>query len=76
MTTPIDVNRELENLSVRLSRVETDMKQQNVVLYEIRDFMIAARGSWKTVVGISGFAAAVGGLIVKFGGAMGIALLK
>ncbi len=63
---PENAQRELENLSVRLSRVESDMKQQNVLLYEIRDFMVAARGSWKTVVGISGFAAAIGGLLVKF----------
>ncbi len=66
MTVPETTQRELENLNVRLSRVETDMKQQNVLLYEIRDFMVSARGSWKTVVGISGFAAAVGALIAKF----------
>lgn len=58
--------RELENLSTRLSRLETDMKEQNVVLNEIRDMVLSARGSWKTVMGIAGFAAAFGGLLVKF----------
>lgn len=59
-------DRELENLSVRLKRVEEDMRAQNVILADLRDMMIAARGSWKTILAISGFAAAVGGLLVKF----------
>lgn len=58
--------RELENLSTRLTRLEADTKAQSVILNELRDMMIAARGSWKTVVGISGFAAAVGGVVAKF----------
>ena len=58
--------RELENLSVRLTRLEQDTKEQNVMLVEMRDMMVSARGSWKTVMAIAGFAAAVGGLIVKF----------
>lgn len=58
--------RELENLNTRLTRLEADTKAQNVILNELRDMMIAARGSWKTVMGIAGFAAAMGGLIAKF----------
>lgn len=57
--------RELENLSTRLKRVEEDMKAQNIILGELRDMMVAARGSWKVIVGVSGFAAAVGALAVK-----------
>jgi uncharacterized coiled-coil protein SlyX len=57
--------RELENLSTRLTRLEADTRAQSVILNELRDMMIAARGSWKTVMGIAGFAAALGGLVVK-----------
>ncbi len=58
--------RELENLSVRLTRLESDTREQSKMLVEMRDMMVAARGSWKTVMGIAGFAAAVGGLVAKF----------
>jgi hypothetical protein len=58
--------RELENLSTRLTRLEADTREQSVILNELRDMMIAARGSWKTVMGIAGFAAALGGIIAKF----------
>jgi chromosome condensin MukBEF ATPase and DNA-binding subunit MukB len=58
--------RELENLSTRLTRLEADMKEQNVILGEIRDMVMSAKGSWKTVMGIAGFAAALGGVIAKF----------
>ena len=58
--------RELENLSTRLTRLEADTKAQSVILAEMRDMMISARGSWKTVMGLAGFAAAVGGLVAKF----------
>lgn len=57
--------RELENLSTRLTRLEADTKAQSVILNEMRDMMISARGSWKTVMGIAGFAAAVGGVVAK-----------
>lgn len=58
--------RELENLSTRLTRLEQDTKEQSVILNELRDMMVAARGSWKFVMAVAGFAAAVGGLIAKF----------
>ena len=58
--------RELENLSTRLTRLEDDTKAQSVILAEMRDMMISARGSWKTILAISGVAAAIGGLVVKF----------
>lgn len=58
--------RELENLSTRLTRLESDTKEQSKMLVEMRDMMLAARGSWKTVMGIAGFAAALGGMIAKF----------
>ncbi len=58
--------RELENLSTRLTRLERDTTEQSKMLVEMRDMMLAARGSWKTVMGIAGFAAALGGLIAKF----------
>lgn len=58
--------RELENLSVRLTRLEQDTKEQSVMLVEMRDMMVSARGSWKTILAISGVAAAIGGLVVKF----------
>jgi len=57
--------RELENLSTRLTRLERDTTEQSKMLVEMRDMMISARGSWKTVMGIAGFAAAVGGVIAK-----------
>lgn len=64
---PADVNRELGELSQRVSRLEKDTHAQTIILTELRDMMIAARGSWKTIMAVSGAAAAVGGLAVKFG---------
>jgi hypothetical protein len=51
--------RELENLSTRLTRLEADNKEQVVMLIEMRDMMIAARGGWKTMMAVAGFAAAL-----------------
>lgn len=65
ITVPENAQRELENLSVRMTRVESDMKAQNVILYEMRDMMIAAKGSWKIVMGIAGLAGAVGAILAK-----------
>ncbi len=61
--TPVD--RELGELSQRVSQLERSTAVQTEILNEMRDLMIAARGSWKTVMAISGFAAALGGLAVK-----------
>jgi hypothetical protein len=58
--------RELENLSTRLTRLERDTTEQTKTLNEMRDMMIAAQGGWKTMMAIAGFAAAIGGLIAKF----------
>lgn len=58
--------RELENLSTRLTRLESDTKEQTKTLNELRDMMVAAKGGWKTMMAIAGFAAALGGLIAKF----------
>ena len=66
MTNDAQSQRELENLSTRLTRLEQDTKEQSKMLTEMRDMMVAARGSWKTVMAIAGFAAAIGGLIAKF----------
>lgn len=57
--------RELENLSTRLKRVEEDMRAQNVILGELRDMMVSARGSWKVVMGIAGLAGVVGAVLAK-----------
>lgn len=65
MATPSE-QRELENLSTRLTRLEKDTREQNELLFEMRDMMLQARGSWKTIMGVAGFAAALGGLIAKF----------
>ncbi len=65
VTTPTEVNRELENLSTRMTRVERDMQEQNKILYELRDMMVAARGSWKLIMGIAGLAGAIGAVAVK-----------
>jgi hypothetical protein len=58
--------RELENLSVRMTRVEQDMKAQNIILYELRDMMIAAKGSWRLIMALAGLAGAIGALGAKF----------
>lgn len=50
---------EVANLKDRFEKVES-------VVTDIRDAVMAAKGSWKLVMGISGFAAAAGGLIAKF----------
>lgn len=58
--------RELENLSTRLSRLEHDFAEQSKMIVEMRDILLSARSSWKTGIAIAGLAATVGGLIAKF----------
>jgi len=50
---------EVSNLKDRAAKTEE-------MVTEIRDAVISAKGSWKTVMGIAGFAAAVGGVVAKF----------
>jgi len=50
---------DVANLKDRFEKIETGVT-------EIRDAVLAAKGSWKAVMGIAGLAAALGGLMAKF----------
>lgn len=52
-------------LQADVGNLKTDMTQLKQDVREIRDIVIEARGSWRTLVILSGISAAVGGLIVK-----------
>lgn len=67
MTDAFNVQRALGDLNARVSRLESDTKQQTLILTELRDMMVSAKSSWKVMLGLAGVAATVSGLIVKFG---------
>ena len=49
-----------------VKRLEEDTRSQTVILRRVEGMMEEARGSWRTILAISGAAAAIGGLLVKF----------
>lgn len=51
----------------RIKRLEDLNREQTVILTDLRDMMVSARGSWRTIMAVSGAAATIGGLVVKFG---------
>lgn len=57
---------QLGDLNARVSRLEQDTREQTKILNELRDMMVAARGSWKLIMGVAGISAAIGGLAIKF----------
>lgn len=60
-----NVQRELGALSERVKRLEEDTRQQTVILRDVQGMMQQARGSWRTIMAVSGAAAALGAILVK-----------
>ena len=65
--TEID-GRELGRMQARIDAMERDLTQIKADLRDVRDAMVAAKGSWKMLVSIATLSATVGGLVTKFGG--------
>lgn len=63
--TPND-QQQIGALIAEVSNLKERAEKTEAMVTEIRDAVISAKGSWKTVMGIAGFAAAVGGLAAKF----------
>ena len=64
------LGREVSALTERMRHLERTQEEQTVMIREIRDFMVSAKGSWKTIMGVAGASAAVGGVAVKIVGAV------
>lgn len=53
-------------LTATVASLERRLEAQEVMLREVRDTLISARGSWKTMVAIGGLISVITGLLVKF----------
>lgn len=57
--------REIGQLTEAVGNLKSDVADIKKDVREMTEFMQQAKGSWKTVMGIAGFAAAVGALVTK-----------
>ena len=61
----MSLEREIGELTAKVENLEKQTADMSADIKQMRVFMEQARGSWKTVMGIAGFAAAVGALATK-----------
>ncbi len=61
----MSLEREIGELTAKVENLEKRQEEMAGDIKAMRAFMEQARGSWKTVMGIAGFAAAVGALATK-----------
>ncbi len=61
----MSLEREIGELTAKVERLEKDVSDMKDDIRSMLSFMEQARGSWKTMMGIAGFAAAVGALVAK-----------
>lgn len=57
--------RDVAKLQAQMEGVREDVKELKQSVDSLLEFTQQARGSWKTVMAISGFAAAIGALFAK-----------
>lgn len=57
--------KEIGRLEARVDNMETDVREMRADVREIRDVILQAKGSWKTLVMVSGASAAIGALVAK-----------
>jgi hypothetical protein len=58
-------DREIGQLTEAVGNLKSDVAEIKEDVKKMTEFMQQAKGSWKTVMGIAGFAAAVGALAAK-----------
>lgn len=56
---------ELGSLLTKVELLEKQLAEQGKKIDEMREVILAARGSWKTLVMVGGIASVVGGIIAK-----------
>lgn len=68
-----EIHRDLGRLEGQIGALEARLEQQNYEIASLRSdvrelvkFSQEARGSWRTLMAMGGFAAAIGALIAKF----------
>lgn len=58
-----DLHQQIGRHDAQIVALQTDMSEVKADVKKILAFMNQAQGSWKTLVAIGGFAAAVGGVV-------------
>lgn len=73
MTDTNEMHRDLGRLEGKIEALESRLEQQNFEILSMRkdirmmlDFTTQASASWKTLMAMGGFSAAIGALIAKF----------
>ncbi len=61
----MSLEREIGELTAKVENLEKQTADMSADIKQMRVFMEQARGSWKTVMGIAGFSAAVGAFATK-----------
>jgi phage shock protein A len=56
----LDPQRDIGRLEAKVEQLEKTVEQMDEKLDQLMAYMSEARGSWKTVMALGGFAAAVG----------------
>lgn len=61
----MSVERELGEMSSRLRTLEREMAETRETLKELHDLALQAKGGWKTLMLVAGFAGLIGALGAK-----------
>ena len=61
----MSVERELGEMSSRLRTLEREMAETRETLKELHDLALQAKGGWKTLLLVAGFAGLIGALGAK-----------
>ena len=61
----MSVERELGEMSSRLRTLEREMAETRETLKELHDLALQAKGGWKTLMLVAGFAGMIGALGAK-----------
>ncbi len=61
----MSVERELGEHNKAIERLEEDVRQMREDLAAIKDLLASARGGWKSLMWVAGFASAAGAALLK-----------
>jgi len=61
-----EYERELGEMNAKIAMLERTVSDMSKDLRTVRDTLTEAKGSWRTLVAVAGFSAAVGAFVVKF----------
>ncbi len=56
---------ELGSLIQKVETMERQLDAQGKKIDEMREIIVAAKGSWRTLVVVGGFASVIGGIVAK-----------